>query len=266
MTHPKTWYGAGVSLLEQQGETASPRRVEEASLNAWPAIQQVLLDGWLLRFSRGFTRRANCIVPLYPGVQPPEDTLVEKVRYCENLYGRQRLQTIFRLTSIRDHGPLDQFLAARGYAKEDETHVMTARLDDPPTAQRCRQTGTDDWLDVYAWLTDMPAPARAAHAAILRGIQSPCAFMVSEHDGEMVGCGLGVLERELLGLFDIVTHPVHRRHGHGTRLVCSLLDWGREQRAGAAYLQVLAHNGPARALYGKLGFHTAYNYWYRISP
>jgi len=74
-----------------------------------------------------------------------------------------------------------------------------------------------------------------------------------------------VLEQELVGLFDVVTHPEARRAGHATELVDGLLGWARDNGARRAYLQMVAANDAARALYDRLGFEPLYHYWYRIS-
>ena len=58
------------------------RRVEKAYLKGWPALREEVLDGWLLRFSGGYTRRANSVHPLAAGTQP----LADKIARCEKLY------------------------------------------------------------------------------------------------------------------------------------------------------------------------------------
>ncbi len=192
---------------------AMGRRVEEASLNAWPAMRQIHLDGWLLRFAKGFTKRANSIIPLYPSVQP----IPNKVAYCENLYARERLKTIFRLTSIAQAKALDDYLAGRGYEYRDPTRVLSAPLANQSlpklSSRRFDLISKDDWLALYTQLTRLPEHARALHGAILNGIQNTCAYAVLMEGKIPVACGLGVLEQELLGLFDVVTHVDHRQSG-----------------------------------------------------
>jgi ribosomal protein S18 acetylase RimI-like enzyme len=84
-------------------------------------------------------------------------------------------------------------------------------------------------------------------------------------NGEAVVCGLGVLEREYIGLFDLVTDPQRRNQGYGAQLVSGLLHWAKANGARYAYLQVEERNTPARHLYGdKLGYQVLYGYWYRV--
>jgi len=245
--------------------TPSPRRVEEASLNAWPALHQILIDGWVLRLARGFTKRANSVVPLYESVLDP----IEKIRFCENLYAREQQTPVFRLTSIRSDRDLDGLLAERGYRRADPSIVMACRLDDAGSET---QAGTAyvplpqaDWLSAYARITSAPDRAAQLHALLLNGIRTPHEFG-ARVEGRVVACGLAVLESELVGLFDVATDASVRRRGHGRQLVKGLLGWGHRSGARHAYLQVVADNLAARRLYESLGFSVLYSYWYRIAP
>jgi len=254
------------SPLNRRMEKSLNRRIEEASLNAWPALHQMLLDGWVLRFARGFTKRANSVTPLYADDQPieRERLLEERVRFCENLYARERLQSIFRIADSRNQELLDRVLDARSYRRADPSLVLGAEIRPQATSPRWAVLGLKEWLDAHAELTGMPAEFKRLHGAILRAVRTESAHAVLREGGDVLACGLGVVERELVGLFDIVIHPAHRRQGCGEELIRSILAWGRDRGAGTAYLQVAEANVAARALYDELGFSRRYRYWYRI--
>ena len=259
--------------------TALALRIEEASLNAWPAMQQVFVDGWVLRFARGFTKRSNCIVPLYPPLYTNSSAinaqaLTEKIRYCENLYAREQLQTVFRLTSIGNetfsNAALDQLLNERGYHIDEPSLVLSRLLSEPleisaPSPGQVTMLPLDHWLAAYCELTGMPEPARTLQPLSSKGSPEnaalPCCRTARATD---LACGLVVVERELAGLFDIFTHPDHRNEGLGRKLLASLLHWARDHGAQRTYLQMVQANKAAAALYASLGFTEMYRYWYRI--
>ena len=268
-------------------------RVEEASLNAWPALQQVLLDGWILRFARGFTKRSNSIVPLYANAgrreadnNPPLlDGVLSKVRHCENLYAREQLRTVFRLSDIHPdtgyvdpdspgqnehqtsqaHINLDTLLEKRGYAHQDPSLVLCKRLTDTAKpSTEVAQMELDDWLNCYAELTNVDATARKLHAYILRNITTETGFFVLKKAEHPQACLMAVLDRNLVGIFDVFTHPQARGLGLATQTLNTAFFWAAEKGAEIAYLQVVQDNTPAIELYRRLGFQKSYTYWYRV--
>ena len=228
-----------------------------------------MLDGWVLRFTRGFTKRANSVTPLYASAQPPS----EKIRYCEELYARESLRTIFRMTTVSEESGLDELLADRGYASIDPTLVLHRSLasGESDVVDAFSVVPVASFLATYAALhapNINPRTARSAselHRVVLTAIRGESVFGSLVEDGKPVACGMAVVEREVVGLFDIVVHPEHRRRGHGRGLVEGLLNLAAEMGARTAYLQVLNDNAAARGLYAELGFEPLYEYRYRVS-
>jgi N-acetylglutamate synthase len=243
------------------------RRIEEAALNSWPALQQVLFDGWVIRFANGYTKRANSVTPVYPSSLPAQ----EKIAFCEQRYREQHQPTIFRLPSLSDDAQvLDDLLAQREYRFADLTLVLSTTL---PTNLATHNTmlnpafqaaSLDEWLSCYSCLNQADGEQQAFHRAILQHIVPQTLFAVYYEQDMPVACGVGVLEHEIFGLFDIVTDPAQRRKGYGTQLVSGMLNWASERGASQAYLQVVSTNQSALGLYAKFGFQESYHYWYRI--
>ena len=236
--------------------------IEEANLNAWPAIQQVLLDGWLLRFSGSYSKRGNAIVPVYPGTQP----VLQKIRYCENAYRREDLPTLFRMSSAPGLRTLDRTLAELGYEQTDASLVLTYRNGKLPTtsSQQFRRLTLDTWINVYCKLSGMPETATRLQKLLLKSIPCDAIYGVIVDKTQYVACGLAVVDDKVTGLFDILTDPIYRRRGHAQELILNLLRCGSEHGAETGYLQVAEDNEPARALYEHLGFQSLYRAWYRI--
>lgn len=243
--------------------TPDTRRLEELALNSSAPPGQLLYDGWLVRLSPGKAKRARSVNAVYPSRLP----LDGKVAYCEALYARAKLPTLFRITPFSEPSGLDEALAARGYGRFDETAVEAAPLDAVPPGQGAATAmSLPAWTAAVAELRGSPAAHRDSHLARLQGMPLDMRAMAIEEGNRILATGLVVVEDGCAGLFDIVTRESVRRRGHARALVAGLLATARELGARHAYLQVEAGNVPARRLYATFGFAERYLYWYRGRP
>lgn len=245
--------------------TSSIRTIEELSLNALPALQTVFLDGWVLRFANGYTRRANSVNPLYP----VSGDVPANVHACERTYARFGLRTLFKLTPAAQPGDLDDVLAQRGYSRDTPISMQTLNLSGlRETAPPVELSGelTRAWLTAYCTFNQAAAHHQATLQRMLEGLVPSAGYALLRNGNDTLACGLGVVQAGFVGLFDIITAPHARRQGLGQQLVASLLAWGKRSGAHTAYLQVMSNNEPALRLYSRFGFQEEYQYWYRSHP
>jgi len=104
-----------------KGGALTYRLFEELGNNALPALETFLLGGWLLRFTRGYTRRANSVHPLY-GMHTP---FGEPIRTCEALYMLKKIPCRFKLTDAPEFSELDKELSETGYVIDAPALLMS---------------------------------------------------------------------------------------------------------------------------------------------
>jgi len=233
-------------------------------MNAWPSLQTMLYDGWVLRFAHGVTRRSNSINPIYQSLI----NLEEKIAFCEKVYSDKNLPTIFKLTSACNPPELDEVLSKRNYVRQAETSVqtydLTTVLFETNTRIILDETLDEKWVNSFVDLNKFEDDKTQIYHEILKNIIPDTVYASYRISNQIVGCGLGVKQGDFIGLFDIVVDEEHRGVGLGYYIVTALMQWGKSKGATTAYLQVMTDNEIALHLYKKLGFLEKYKYWYRV--
>jgi len=239
---------------------------EEAGLNAWPALQEIHYDGWLIRLGGGQTRRTNSVNVLRPGSRG----LDEKIAHCEEIYAAHAQPIYFRIRSNAP-GDLEEALDERGYRAEAGTLTLFMDFERapslgamPPDVELLR-TPSEEWLDAHTSLSGLSAADGAVLNSMAKKIAVPVAFVAVRDDvGAIASIAYGAVHDSLICLQWVVTDPRQRRRGLSRKVLVQLLGWAESRGVKGACLQVLADNHSAIALYRSLGFDTElYRYHYR---
>lgn len=270
-------------------EAQSIKYVEELSLNAWPSHKIELYDGWLIRFSHNYTYRTNSVEQVGTSTIPVE----EKIAYCEAIYQGFQTPCNFKINPLLDPG-FDRLLSDRGYEIRHVTEVMTAdteKLDLMPSRSsefefenrlglpsfvnyglgpesgftvQLQPVITDEWIQGLFHLNGTCEPVlRRIVPSMFKAIPKETIVASVEVDGRMVASGLGIRDRDYVGIYAIYVSPSCRRR-HYARAICStILREARLRGAKRAYLQVVKGNISAKSLYLSLGFQDFYTYWFR---
>lgn len=243
------------------------KKIEDMSLNAWPSHKMELYDGWILRFSYFYTHRTNSVEQFGTSTLPWR----EKIPYCENEYRRLGTPAVFKISPLVSPD-FDYTLENRGYEIQHTTDVMTVCLSDallntPYPDVAFSDSIPDSWI---CSLFDLKGTTNLVHRTVVPSMyhaipkETICASIRKE--GKIIGTGLGILDRDYIGIYAIHVKEPYRRQGLARQICTGLLTEGMKKGAESAYLQVVKGNHSAHSLYSSLGFKHFYTYWFRVQP
>ena len=235
--------------------------IEHAGFCSWPAEEQRDKDGMILRFSSGYTKRANSATAL----TQQAGNYSNLMQLCESYYREKRLPCIFRLPSFSQNKALDNYLQLNAYKLIDRSVVLYKSLENSsPNTVHLHSKKPVQWVKSFCNLNSTDIHKQQPHIEILNRITDEMILAVLIEEGVEVACGVAVISNQYCGIFDVVTGKNYRNRGYATKLLNALLNWAQSKGVTKSYIQVVENNQPAIHLYEKLGYQTAYTYHYRI--
>ena len=243
---------------------ADVESIERATLAAVApgAIEE--LEGWLVPFDTGVVGRAKSAVPLRHDYSPRASVVEIERRYASN-----GLPALFRIAEAVALDATREELTRLGYRHAKPTLVQVANAHAAAAAStgpavEVATSADDEWASVF--LGDGFDPVEgASRVQTLRRAHGSLFARVRGEDGRTVAAGVLALGHGWASIHGMRTAQSHRGLGLATRVVSTLARAAMDRGFERMLLQVEAGNAPARRLYARCGFTTAwtYGYWKR---
>ncbi|MFC7492915.1 MULTISPECIES: GNAT family N-acetyltransferase [unclassified Nocardioides] len=223
----------------------TPAEAQRRALALFPDLRPEPLGDWLLRHTPTSTaRRANSVLAIGPSGLPDDYELVL------GWYAERGARPIAAVLPDSDE---DALFRGHGWVAESSDADTLFQITSVATALRTLRGSLRRAQDDAR----QARPPEAEH----------------DEEGDLVTVRVGEHARGIaayaddwVGFRGIEVDPAHRRQGLGLVVMEALLEWGAERGATTAYLQVLADNRGAIAMYEELGFTTHHAYRYLAPP
>ena len=103
------------------------RYLEKIAADGHKALEIAEYHDWELRFSKGYTGRANSIRLMGDPIEEINKDVEDKIRYAEEEYAKRGLPLMFKLTDADK--TFSDYLESHGYKVKNPTDVMSLPLN-----------------------------------------------------------------------------------------------------------------------------------------
>lgn len=240
------------------------RRLEAVSFRSFPATNTHYDGTWAIRLTAGHpAKRLNSVNPLDPQDSMDMENRIKKAEFRFASFGRP---LTFRLTPLAPPRLTDMF-ADRGWIRHEESIVMMldlANVDLKGAQDQLPLKDVGRWVDEFISLSGDRMELKPGLVEVIGATQPETGLFIkmdaaSKKTASMVRC---VSDRTMVGVFDLVSASELRNRGNARSILLTALLWAKRHNASKVWLQVVAENKAANALYSSLGFREIYRYCY----
>lgn len=235
------------------------RAIERATLAAVSPARSLDIGDWQVALDSGTIRRACSAAPLNHAATLSDDQFAA----IEGAFVDAGLAPAFRLADVSGLEPVAKRLTAVGYLAEQPTLVKTSTPDALAALAEPSEVfdhPCEGWADVFLGEGFDPIDGASRVAALTRC--QDAVYGAVRENGRPVAVGVAAFAEGWVSMHGMRTAKDQRGRGLAGRVLAAFGAEAKRRGCERAFLQVEEANAPARSLYRRAGFSTAWRYFY----